>query len=197
MPDRRDSALIEAAADAARVTDDFVRGVIGLADGEIGDDNQQHSWLQRRLRGRGGQRSVARGMGALYAHEQLRKAANEADEWSSPCPRPRRGLDAAGLDAHGRLAALGVDEIPAILRDPERHLRIAGVAGRPRPARTLDRDPHRGPHRKRSSPRCALPAASPEPRVDRTSHDPTTPTRVTRATLLGCSRSRAPMTSLI
>jgi hypothetical protein len=107
MPDRRDSALIEAAADAARVTDDFVRGVIGLADGEIGDDNQQHSWLQRRLRGRGGQRSVTRGMGALYAHEQLRKAANEADELVVAVHALAEAWTPAGLDAHGRLAALG------------------------------------------------------------------------------------------
>jgi hypothetical protein len=119
MPDRRDSAVIEAAADAARVTDDFVRGVIGLAAGEIGDDNEHHSWLQRRLRGRGGQRSVARGMGALYAHEQLRKAANEADEFVAAVHALAFAWTPPALDAHGRLAALGVDEIPAILRDPD------------------------------------------------------------------------------
>ncbi len=119
MPDRRDSALIEAAADAARVTDDFVRGVIGLADGQIGDDNQQHSWLQRRLRGRGGQRSVARGMGALYAHDQLRKAATEADEFVAAVQALAGAWTPPALDAHGRLAALRVEEMPVTLRDPQ------------------------------------------------------------------------------
>jgi hypothetical protein len=119
MLDRRDSALIEAAADAARVTDDFVRGVIGLADGQIGDDNQQHSWLQRRLRGRAGQRSVARGMGGRYAPEQLRKAANEADEFVVAVAALADAWTPPALDAHVRLAALGAAEIPVMLRAPE------------------------------------------------------------------------------
>ncbi len=119
MPDRRDSALIEVAVDAARVTDDFVRGVIGLADGQIGDDNQQHSWLQRRLRGRAGERSVARGMGGIYAPEQLRKAAVEADEFVVAVHALASAWTPPALDAHGRLVALGIEDIPVTLRNPE------------------------------------------------------------------------------
>lgn len=117
VQDRRDSALIDAAIDAARVTDDFVNGVLQLRAGQIGDDNRTKSWLQRRLGGRG-QRSVVKVLGARYAPEQLRKAADEADELVA-------AVDALGVawtppakEAFERVEALRVGEVPGILRDP-------------------------------------------------------------------------------
>ena len=115
---RRDSVLVEAALDAARVTDDFVRGVLGLGVGQIGDDNQGKPRWQRWLNGRG-QRAVVQGLGAQFAPEQLRKAANEADELVAAIDDLVGAWTAPALDAAGRLGAVGVRHIPDTLRGPD------------------------------------------------------------------------------
>jgi hypothetical protein len=115
---RRDSVLIDAALDAARVTDDFVRGVVGLGGGRIGDDKQRMSLKDRILKGRG-QRGVVMAMTAQYAPEQLRKAAIQATELVAAVDDLGGAWTPPALDAAGQLSALGVQQIPEILRDPD------------------------------------------------------------------------------
>ena len=115
---RRDSALIDAALDAARLTDDFVRGVVGLGGGRIGDDKHHMSLRDRILKGRG-QRGIVMAMTAKYAPEQLRKAAIQADELVAAVDDLADAWAPPALDAAGQLGALGVRYIPEILRDPD------------------------------------------------------------------------------
>lgn len=118
MDTGRDVALLGTAIDAATVTDDFVRGVIGVGEGRIGDDNQQHSWLQRVFRGRVGQRSIVRGMAGVYAGEQLRKAAAEAEQLVRAVHDLASAATPPALDAYRELMSLRIDELPDHLRHP-------------------------------------------------------------------------------
>jgi hypothetical protein len=115
---RRDSLLIDHALDAARVTDDFVRGVVGLGGGRIGDDNQRKTLKDRVLQGRG-QRSVVLAMAAQYAPEQLRKAAIQSLELAAALDDLAGAWTPPALDAAGQLRAIGVQFIPEILRNPD------------------------------------------------------------------------------
>jgi hypothetical protein len=114
---RRDSYLIDVAVDAAKVTDDFVRGVLGLAAGQIGDDRaRRRTWVPSVLAGVG-RRSAVQGLGATYAPEQLRKAALQADEFVAAAEDLVTSSTQPALDAAGRLGVLRVRDIPEILRD--------------------------------------------------------------------------------
>jgi hypothetical protein len=114
---RRDSHLIDLALDAARVTDDFIRGVLGLAAGQIGDDTvKRRTWMPSVLAGMG-RRSTVQGLGATYAPEQLRKAADQADELVAAVADLDRAHTPLAVAAVGRLSSLRIPEIPEILRD--------------------------------------------------------------------------------
>jgi hypothetical protein len=118
---RRDSAVLDEAIDAAKVTDDFVRGVLENAAGKAGGSDQiDRGWRKYlHLGGRlSGERSVVRGMAGAYAPEQLRKAANAADELVVALEAVAFGWTPAALGVAGRLDGLHLEEIPAILRDP-------------------------------------------------------------------------------
>lgn len=123
MADRRDSALIELAIDAARVTDDFIRGVLENASGRAGGSDQVDRGWRRFLHLGGGtfsgEKSVVRAMGAQYAPEQLRKAANAADELVAAVHDLAGAWTPPAQDAVARLGALAIDEIPWLLRRPD------------------------------------------------------------------------------
>ena len=119
MDDRRASAIVELAIDAARVADDFVRGVLENVAGTAGGAQQvDRGW--RRLANMagqtfGGERSVVRGMAARYGPEQLRKGAAAADELVDAVN------DLAALDAppvREAVDRLDLAALPAVLRDP-------------------------------------------------------------------------------
>lgn len=121
MTDRRDSALLDEALDAAKVTDDFVRGVLENASGKAGGSDQvDRGWRKYlHLGGRlSGERSVVRGMAGQFGPEQLRKAANAADELVAAVDAVALGWTPAALEAAGRLGALHLEELPGVLRDP-------------------------------------------------------------------------------
>jgi hypothetical protein len=122
MDDRRDAAIIELAIDAARVTDDFVRGVLENAAGTAGGaQHVDRGWRRfTHLAGRtfGGERSVVRGMAARYGPEQLRKAAEAADDLAVALRELARAGAPAAREAFTRIAALGADGLPGLLRDP-------------------------------------------------------------------------------
>jgi hypothetical protein len=89
-----DLSLIDTALDQARVVDDFVRGVITLADGRLGGvDERGGTWSERLTKRLPGGRSLARALGASYGPEQLRKAANATEA--------------------------GVEALPGLLRQPD------------------------------------------------------------------------------
>ena len=115
-----DLALIELALDAARVVDDFVRSVVELAGGELGGGRDVHrSWTQRKLGSwLYGERDLARGFASLHDREQLRKAADAADELVVAVQRLSSG-GAVASGARAAVAELGVATIPATLRQPE------------------------------------------------------------------------------
>lgn len=119
--DRRDSVLVDLAIDAARVTDDFVRGVLENTDGRAGGgEHVRRGW--RRFIGGGailGEQAVVRAMGARYAPEQLRKAAAEADDFVRTVDDLAGAWTPPALAAAGRLGALGVRQIPDTLRAPD------------------------------------------------------------------------------
>ena len=97
--DRSDTALIETALDAARVVDDFVRGVVGLAEGEIGGAGDVKRRWTDRVFGKWvySERHVVHGMAGAYGHDQLRKASTAsrdlleavAELGASPSPLAR------------------------------------------------------------------------------------------------------------
>lgn len=62
---------------------------------------------------------VVQGLGAQFAPEQLRKAANEADELVAAIDDLVGAWTAPALDAAGRLGAVGVRHIPDTLRGPD------------------------------------------------------------------------------
>lgn len=120
MHDRRDSALIDEALDAARVTDDFVRGVLENASGKAGgSEHVDRGW--RRFLGLGGvaEKRVVRGMAAQYGPEQLRKAANAADELVEAVRELAIAWTPAAQAAATRIGELGIHELPTILRHPD------------------------------------------------------------------------------
>jgi hypothetical protein len=117
-----DSALIEAALDAARVVDDFVRGVLDLDRGRIGGGARADQHVVARVFSSLTafvQRGVVQGMGAQWAPEQLRKAANEAVDLVTAIDDLAGAAMPPSLDAHSRIVALGTREIPEILRRPD------------------------------------------------------------------------------
>lgn len=117
MHDRRDSALIDEALDAARVTDDFVRGVLENSSGRAGgSEHIDRGW--RRFLGLGGvaEKSVVRAMAAQYGPEQLRKAANAADELVEAVRELAIAWTPPAQAAATRIGELGIEELPAILR---------------------------------------------------------------------------------
>lgn len=115
-----DSLLIEIALDAARVTDDYVRGVLDLRWGRAGgDEHLRRGWRRwvglpaQRLYG---ERQVVQGMAAQYAPEQLGKAARQADDLVVAVAELASAWTAPAQAASAALAQVGLREIPDILR---------------------------------------------------------------------------------
>lgn len=121
MPDRRDSALIDDAIDAATVTDDFVRIVLQNMSGTAGGSEHVDRGWRRVLHVGGGrwsgERAVVRGLGAQYAPEQLRKAGAAARDLVTAVAALADAWTPAAIEATARLAALSLDELPWILAD--------------------------------------------------------------------------------
>lgn len=111
--------LLAELIDAAEQTDDFVAGVVGLADGRIGGDTAVgQSWLARRLTNAGsrfqlGRGTVAAGFGGVYGPEQLRKASVEAQRLLRALDELRATGEQPGLVR--RLDELGVPRMPGEL----------------------------------------------------------------------------------
>lgn len=115
-----DLRLLDDALDRARVVDDFVRGVIGLGDGQLGGiDTQSRSWSQRLFGRVNGPKGIAQGLAASYGPEQLRKAANAADELAASVDELGRAEGAIALAAHIDIVEAGIDQVSARLRDPD------------------------------------------------------------------------------
>lgn len=120
MADRRDSALLELALDAARVTDDYVRGVLENTTGTAGgSEHVRRGRFMGALAAIGlfGERPVVRAMGARYGPEQLRKAAEPAEDLVAAVAALADAWTPAARGAVGRLAALGLADLPELLRD--------------------------------------------------------------------------------
>jgi hypothetical protein len=121
MPDRRDSALIDEAIDAATVTDDYLRSVLlNMAGTAGGSEHVDRGW--RRLLNFGGgrvsgERAVVRGMGARYAPEQMRKAGAAAQDLLDAVNALADAWTPPAVEATSRLAALGLDDLPFVLAD--------------------------------------------------------------------------------
>jgi hypothetical protein len=121
VPERRDSALIDAAIDAATVTDDFVRGVLQNMSGTAGgSEHVDRGWRRLLQLGGGrfsGERAVVRGFGAQYAPEQLRKAGDAAQDVVDAVAALVDAWTPSAVEATTQLAALALDELPGLLRD--------------------------------------------------------------------------------
>jgi hypothetical protein len=120
-PERRDLTLLDAAIDAAKVVDDYVRGVIGLADGRWGGVEERKSSWSQRFFGKASwskEHQLARSMGASFGPEQLRKAANAADELVVSIVALDGATTATVQAIYPELLA-AVDGLPATLRDRE------------------------------------------------------------------------------
>lgn len=121
MPDRRDSARIDEAIDAAKVTDDFVRGVLQNMSGTAGGiEHVDRGWRRLLHLGGGrlsGERAVVRGIGARYAPEQLRKAAAPAQDLVDAITALADAWSPPAIEATARLTGLALDELPWILAD--------------------------------------------------------------------------------
>jgi hypothetical protein len=115
-----DLSLIDTALDQARVVDDFVRGVITLGDGRLGGvDERGGTWGERLTKRLPGGRSLARALGASYGPEQLRKAANAADELLDAVAGLTAATGATALAAHIDVIEAGVQDLPVLLRQPD------------------------------------------------------------------------------
>lgn len=115
-----DVQRLDLASDAAGVVDDFVTGVIGVGGGEIGHSGDGRNWTQRTL-GRifHGDRQVAQEAGGLYAPDQLRKAADAADELVAAVDELGNATLEPAKQAGQAVTELGVREIPGTLRKPD------------------------------------------------------------------------------
>ena len=87
--------MIETALDAARVVDDFVRGVVGLGEGEIGGAGDVKRRWTDRVFGKWvySQRHVVHGM---VARQPPRQAAAQKRNAIRDAPRRRRGSAGVG-----------------------------------------------------------------------------------------------------
>lgn len=118
--DRRLSALLDDVIDAARVTDDFVRGVLDNVAGRPGGDTDATRGWRRWVPGSAlfGERARVQGMAALYGPEQLRKAAVQAAELA-PAIAAIEGCLAPGAAAVAtELRACGAGGLAVTLADP-------------------------------------------------------------------------------
>lgn len=144
-----DLGLLDEALDAGRVVDDYLRSVIGLGDGRWGGiDDRKPSWYQKVL-GRATwtkEHQLARMYGGAYGPEQLRKAAKASDEFVDAVAALGSATDPMVLAVHAELHELGVDRLPAELRDPDvtvtsprlgdAHLTLTRALGRMNEVRT-------------------------------------------------------------
>jgi hypothetical protein len=127
--DRRLSALLEDVIDAARVTDDFVRGVLDNVAGRPGGDTEASRGWRRWVPGSAmfGERARVQGMAVQYGPEQLRKAAVQAQELE-PAIAAVEACPAAAAAVAAELRASGAGEVAPRLSDPELEPRSPGVA---------------------------------------------------------------------
>lgn len=119
--DRRLSAMLDDVIDAARVTDDFVRGVLDNVDGRPGGDTDASRGWRRWVPGSAmfGERARVQGMAAQYGPEQLRKAALQAAEIEPAIAAVERSAVTGAASVAGELRASGAGEVAARLGDPE------------------------------------------------------------------------------
>lgn len=118
---RTETALIDTALDAARVVDDYVRGVVGLAQGEIGGaDDVKRRWSDR-VFGKWvySQRHVVHGMAGAYGHDQLRKAAAACTDLIDAVTALGRSTSPLARSIGDELAAIGVADLPELMLDAE------------------------------------------------------------------------------
>jgi len=116
----RDLLLVDTALDAATEVDDFVRGVLSLADGRLGGvDEKAGTWSERLTKRLPGGKSIAKQLGASYGPEQLRKAANAADRFVVSVDDLTTAEADTALAAHIDLLESGVQALPSVLREPE------------------------------------------------------------------------------
>jgi hypothetical protein len=115
-----DVQRLDLANDAAGVVEDFVNGIIGVGGGEIGGGGEGRNWTQRTL-GRlfHGEKQVAQEMGGQYTPEQLRKAADAADELVAAVDELGNATLEPAKQAGQAVTELGVRDIPATLRNAE------------------------------------------------------------------------------
>ena len=115
-----DVQRLDLASDAAGVVEDFVTGIVGVGGGDIGGGGDGRNWTQRTL-GRifHGEREVAQEMGGLYAPEQMRKAAEAADELVAAVDELGNATLEPAKQAGRAVTELGVRDIPATLRNPD------------------------------------------------------------------------------
>lgn len=115
-----DVQRLDLASDAAGVVEDFVTGIIGVGGGDIGGGGKGRNWTQRTL-GRlfHGEKQVAQEAGGLYAPDQLRKAAEAADELVATVDELGNATLEPAKQAGQAVTELGVRDIPATLRNPD------------------------------------------------------------------------------
>lgn len=115
-----DVQRLDLANDAAGVVDDFVMGIIGTGGGDIGGGGDGRNWTQRTL-GKilHGDKQVAQEMGGLYTPDQLRKAAEAADELVAAVDELGNATLEPAKQAGQSVVELGVRDIPATLRNPD------------------------------------------------------------------------------
>jgi hypothetical protein len=113
---RTDVASIETALDAARVVDDFVRGVVGLGEGEIGGAGDVKRRWTDRVFGKWvySQRHVVHGMAGAYGHDQLRKASIAAADLTDAVAELARSDSALARSTADEVAP-SVSDLPELL----------------------------------------------------------------------------------
>ena len=116
-----DVTRLDLAMDAGRVVDDFVRGVVEMTGGQLGGrPDQGRNWTQRVLgKISRGEEHVVQGMSAIYGPEQLRKAADAADEFAAAVEDLGNATLEPARQAYAAVTELGFGDIPVALRDPE------------------------------------------------------------------------------
>lgn len=107
-----------ALVDAIDEIDGYVSGVLGLADGRLGgdDDAGRGGWFQQRLRAAGrvlgiGESRVASTYAGAYGPEQLRKASGATDGLLTAVSRLRRSNDERVFELLARLDRLALSHL--------------------------------------------------------------------------------------
>jgi hypothetical protein len=110
-----EDVLIAATLDAARVLDDYLGSLMGVAQGDVGPSTARHRFGRLRRVLFTQQRDLVRGFAHGYARDQLRKASIAASDLAAAIGDLEAAPPGAARNLGVELRALGMTALPELL----------------------------------------------------------------------------------